>query len=184
MIVQNFPEQILTDRLVLRRPQPGDAEEIFSQYANDAEVTKYMSWPRHNSVKVTEEVVEFWIEQWKGSSGGAYLIADKSTDEILGSTGFELINNHTGSTGYVLARDQWGKGYATEASMSMVSLARDLGIKRFYAYCHHEHVKSARVLEKCGFEFEGRLRNYLEFPNLSPGEVSDVLMYGWIPFES
>lgn len=179
--MKKIPEQIITERLVLRQPRRDDAEEVFKRYASDADVTKYMSWPQHDSVQVTEEVVTFWLKQWDRTAGGAYLITHPDTGQILGSTGFDLINTHTASTGYVFAKDQWGKGYATEALKSMVDLADEFGTQRLYAYCHHEHKNSAHVLEKCGFEFEGKLRNYIEFPNLTPGEFSDVLMFAWIP---
>ena len=81
------------------------------------------------------------------------------------------------STGYVLSRDAWGKGYATEALQAMVGVARSVGIRRLYAICHIEHRASWRVLEKCGFLREGVLHQYVEFPNLRPGELSDVFCY-------
>jgi ribosomal-protein-alanine N-acetyltransferase len=180
---KELPHSIETERLVLRRPQIGDAEAVFLNYANDVEVTKYMSWPRHESIEVTEQVVEFWINQWNKSSSGAFLITDRTTGRILGSTGFDRLNAFVVSTGYILAREEWGKGYATEALEGIVSLAQDDDVQRLFAYCHHEHDKSAHVMEKCGFKYEGRLRNYMEFPNLSPGEATDVLLYAWIPEE-
>ena len=180
----SIPETIETERLILRRPRIGDAREVFDRYAKDPDVTKYMSWPTHRSIEVTERVVEFWVEQWQGPKGGAYLITDRTTNKILGSTGFDLMKPYVASTGYVLAKNEWGKGYATEALAAIVEVARSDGTQRLFAYCHYEHQNSAHVLEKCDFEFEGRLRNYMEFPNLLPGEVSDVLLYAWVPSRS
>ena len=84
------------------------------------------------------------------------------------------------ATGYVLARRAWGNGYATEALGAMVDVARDSGVRRLYAICHHAHRASARVLEKGGFTLEGVLRRYADFPNLEPGEPTDVLCYSTI----
>jgi ribosomal-protein-alanine N-acetyltransferase len=84
------------------------------------------------------------------------------------------------STGYVLAGDAWGHGYATEALRAMIAVSRQLRIVRLYALCHPEHRASWRVLEKCGFTREGTLRRYLEFPNLAPGVPADVLCYAII----
>jgi ribosomal-protein-alanine N-acetyltransferase len=184
MLNQTIPEQLETERLILRRPQPGDAEEIFDQYASKKEVVKYMSWPRHESLEITEQVVVLWLKQWSSGTGGAFLITESSTGKIIGSTGFDMVNPNTASTGYILAKDEWGKGYATEALSGIVRLAQEIGTQRLYAYCHHAHRNSARVMEKCGFEFEGRLRNYMEFPNLSPGTTTDVMLYAWIPNET
>jgi ribosomal-protein-alanine N-acetyltransferase len=184
MLNRTLPKQLETERLILRRPRRGDAAEIFDQYASKNDVVKYMSWPRHESLEITEQVVIFWLKQWSREAGGAFLITESSTGKIIGSTGFDIENPTTASTGYILAKDEWGKGYATEALSRIVRLAQDLGTQRLYAYCHHAHQDSARVMEKCGFDFEGKLRNYMEFPNLSPGTTTDVLLYAWIPNET
>ena len=84
------------------------------------------------------------------------------------------------STGYVLARDAWGSGYATEALARVVDVAKEVGVKRLHAFCHPEHLASWRVLEKCGFAREATLRLYAEFPNFLPGEPCDTLCYALI----
>jgi ribosomal-protein-alanine N-acetyltransferase len=43
-------ERIETERLVLRRPSADDGEAVFTRYASDPEVTRYVSWPRHRSL--------------------------------------------------------------------------------------------------------------------------------------
>jgi ribosomal-protein-alanine N-acetyltransferase len=43
-------ERIETSRLVLRRPLLRDASVIFERYASDAEVTRFVGWPRHRAV--------------------------------------------------------------------------------------------------------------------------------------
>lgn len=177
-----IPETIETDRLILRRPKTSDAQDIFDLYASDPDVTKYMSWPTHEHVETTNEVVEAWIDQWQtGGNGGAFLITDKVTGSLLGGTGFDLHSQLVASTGYVFPKSEWGKGYATETLGAILELGKAYGLKRLFAYCHHAHRDSAHVMEKNGFEFEGKLRNYIEFPNLTPGEMTDVLMFAWIP---
>jgi ribosomal-protein-alanine N-acetyltransferase len=83
-------------------------------------------------------------------------------------------------TGYILAKDSWRKGYATEALTAIIGVARATGVRRLYALCHIEHRPSWGLLEKCGFSREGILKSYMEFPNLSPGELSDVFCYALI----
>jgi len=63
------------------------------------------------------------------------------------------------------------------ALAAMVAVARQTGVRRLFALCHHEHAASAHVLEKCDFAREGVLRAYAEFPNLAAGEPQDVLCY-------
>jgi len=70
------------------------------------------------------------------------------------------------ATGYVLARDAWGHGYATEALAAIVVVARDPGVQRLYALCHPNHQASIHVLEKCGFVLEGFLAGFAHFQTL------------------
>jgi len=79
-------------------------------------------------------------------------------------------------TGYVLARDAWGNGYATEVLSAMVDLARGLGFERLTAECHHQHQASWRVLEKCGFMRDNGMRQ-TKFPNLLPGVQQAAFSY-------
>lgn len=80
-------------------------------------------------------------------------------------------------TGYVLAKDAWGKGYATEALEGMVDVARRINVRRIYALCHPHHRASWRVLEKCGFSRDRSWSKQVEFPNLAPGTLQDVVCY-------
>lgn len=193
------PEEIETARLLLRRPRTSDADAIFSRYASDPEVTRYLSWPRHESVRETRIFVGFSEAEWERWGCGPYLIIDKAKGQmpkaesewkaegampvdnvvkvpraaLLGSTGLAFETPTRAMTGYVLAKDAWGKGYATEALKAMVDLARALGVTYLFALCHAEHEPSWRVLEKGGLTREPRLVQY-EFPNLAPGRFDTV----------
>ena len=170
------PEIIETERLRLRRPDFSDAQAIFSRYASDADVTKFLSWPRHESIDDTRAFLEFSRKQWERAPAGPYLIA-LPDGSLIGSTGLEFETKYRASTGYVLAKDSWGRGYATEALRALLNLAEDLGLRRIYALCHPNHQPSSHVLQKCGFELEGTLRCYCEFPNLDPGVPADACCY-------
>ena len=52
-------EYIETERLILRRPSPADAEIIFARYANDPDVTRYLGWPCHKSIEQTRSFLSF-----------------------------------------------------------------------------------------------------------------------------
>jgi [ribosomal protein S5]-alanine N-acetyltransferase len=174
------PERIETARLSLMRPVGVDAEEIFTTYASDFEVTRYVGFPRHQRIEDTRAFLSFSESQWAAWPAGPYLIRLRATGELLGSSGLMFETPARAATGYVLARRAWGNGYATEALGAMVDVARDSGVRRLYAICHHAHRASARVLEKGGFTLEGVLRRYADFPNLEPGEPTDVLCYSTI----
>lgn len=171
------PKRVETNRLVLRRPSMADADAIFARYAADAEVTKYVGWPRHQSVEETRAFLCFSESEWTRWPAGPYLIESRTDQQLLGSTGFGFESRSVAMTGYVLARDSWGRGYATEALMAVVGIARELKVLQLYALCHPDNAASIRVLEKCDFLLEKRLEQFLEFPNLTLGSREDCLRY-------
>jgi [ribosomal protein S5]-alanine N-acetyltransferase len=173
----NAPECIETARLVLRRPQRRDVDAIFGRYANDPEVTRYLAWPRHRSVQDTLEFLEFSDNEWGHSPGGPYLIQVRDSGQVIGSTGIEFETEYRASTGYVLARDVWGRGFASEALLGIVGTCATLGLFRLHAMVHVDHAASRRVLEKCGFVHEGTLCNHTLFPNIDAQRPFDVASY-------
>jgi RimJ/RimL family protein N-acetyltransferase len=168
---------IETPRLMLRPPRSDDARRIFERYAGDARVTRYLGWPTHRTIDDTHGFLAFCAGEWQRWPAGPFLIESRRSGVLLGSTGLSFETAQQAATGYVLARDAWGFGYATEALGAMRDLAAQLGITRLYALCHPDHRASSRVLEKCGFAFEGTLEKYAEFPNLDPGVRADVSCY-------
>jgi ribosomal-protein-alanine N-acetyltransferase len=174
------PERVETDRLVLRRPAVADVAAIFARYSNDPEVTRFLGWPRHKAIDDTHAFIEFSDAEWQRWRAGPYLIEARDTGVLLGGTGLGFESTQRAATGYVLARDAWGRGFATEALHAIAAIAAGAAVRCLYALCHPEHEASCRVLEKCGFSREGTLRCYAEFPNLRPGELSDVLCYARI----
>jgi RimJ/RimL family protein N-acetyltransferase len=171
------PPLVETPRLVLSAPVAADAALVFERYASDADVTRYLGWPRHRTVADTRAFLAFSAVQWEKEGAGPYLIWARADGRLLGSTGLGLEPGGQAITGYVLATDAWGTGYATEALTAVVGVATDIGVGRLYALCHPHHRASWRVLEKCGFERDGTWNRRVEFPNLAAGAMQDVLCY-------
>ena len=163
-------------RLRYRPPVAADADAIFARYASDPDVTRYLGWPRHQSVADTRRFLE-WSEadgaQWPVSR---LLIEATDDGRLVGGTGLTFESSTSASTGYVLAKDAWGQGYATEALIAMTRLADALGVTRLFALCHPEHRASAHVLEKGGFVLNATSIP-ASFPNLGDGGVGEALMY-------
>lgn len=54
-----------TDRLILRRFKPGDAEAMYANWCADPDVTKYLMWPTHNSIDESRKVLEdIWLSHY------------------------------------------------------------------------------------------------------------------------
>jgi [ribosomal protein S5]-alanine N-acetyltransferase len=177
MAPRSAPDLLETSRLELRRPRAGDADAVFARYSSDPDVTRYVGWPTHRNVDETRAFLQYSDAEWTRWPAGPYLILARGDGRLLGGTGLSFETSSRAMTGYVLAKDAWGMGYATEALGAMVGIARNSGVRRLYALCHHEHRASARVLEKCDFAREGVLRAHVEFPNLFLSEPQDVACY-------
>jgi len=175
------PESIQTARLLLRKPVLADAEDIFRRYSSDPAVTRYLSWPNHRSVHDTRAFIAWSDSEWQRWPAGPYLAfaLDNRPEPLLGSSGLAFQTSTRAITGYALAQDAWGHGFATEALSAMVELARETGVHRLDAACHAGHGPSAHVLEKCGFRLDLTLHESAEFPNLGSAKC-DVLSYAML----
>jgi RimJ/RimL family protein N-acetyltransferase len=171
-----LPERIETSRLALRPPRLADAETIFRRYAQDAEVARFLLWTPRRAVGETEAFLRDCIGWWAAGSRFVWVIETRVDPRLLGTIDVRPVG-HAAEVGYALARDEWGKGYMTEALAAVVevTLARP-EIYRVWAACDVENGASARVMEKAGMAFEGRLRRFAVHPNLGD-EPRDVLCY-------
>lgn len=170
------PRWLETARLVLTVPAAGDAPSIFDRYSSDSEVTRFLGWPQHQSLSETEAFLDFSAREWERAAAGPYLIRSREDGSLLGATGLAVQDSGEAVTGYVLARDAWGRGFATEALQAMVDTARRIGLRRLTACCHTDHRASQRVLEKCGFVRQG-VACQTAFPNLTPGVRHEAFWY-------
>jgi ribosomal-protein-alanine N-acetyltransferase len=177
MPAMQAPDRLETARLILRRPRASDAPAIFARYASDAEVTRWLGWPQHAAIADTERFLGFSESEWGRWPAGPYVIERRVDGVLVGSTGFGFETPQRAQTGYLLTRDAWGLGFATEALRAVVDLAPTLGLVRLHALCHADHAVSAHVLDKCGFTREGVFRRHSVFPNSGLEEPLDVLVY-------
>ena len=173
------PETIVTGRLVLRMPKPSDDEAVFA-YASDPDVTRYMDWRPHTDIRDAEEHRRDVLRKWKSGAEFTWRITIKPDDRPIGSIATR-IRGHSSELGYVVAREHWGNGYATEAAKSLVAWASSQEqIHRIWAICDAENGASARVLEKVGMTKESVRKRRTRRPNLGSDVPHDDLVYAWV----
>jgi len=171
-------EQLHTERLLLRRPTVEDANAIFSSYPTQKEVTKYLLFPPHESIQDTLNFIQWSDEQWEKKGGYNFILCSKADEgRVIGGVGLYLEGLDDGSdesklpagvarVSYYIVKDQWRKGYATEACKKMIELAIEVGITKLVAPVHPDNLASIRVLEKCGFQEDAMMCEMLVLPNL------------------
>ena len=145
-----------TERLILRRWEDGDAENLF-KYASDPDVGPIAGWPAHQSIGESRDVIR---NVFNGKE--AYAICLKEDGKAIGAIELKL-NGHTDMTdrddecelGYWLGKPFWGQGIMPEAAKEMIRHAfEDIGMQKVWCGYYEGNIKSKRVQEKVGFNYQ------------------------------
>jgi len=174
--VINPPKTFKTERLRLRKIRLADADPIFRQYAQDPEVTKYVSWRAHQNLDETREYVRMCLLAWDVGKAFHWVIERAEDKQLMGMI-IARVNAEKWELGYVLARAYWRQGFMTEAVKGIIAWAlKQKDIHRVWAVCDVDNIASARVMEKVGMQREGILKRWSVHPNISP-EPRDSYCY-------
>jgi RimJ/RimL family protein N-acetyltransferase len=148
-----------TARLRLRPPALDDADGI-TAYASDPEVSRYVTWRRHQSPSDALAFLESAIAAAQRGQELTWVITLRTSQDVIGSAALR-IHGHRLELGYVLRRSSWGHGFAAEAADAIVewSLGQP-GIHRAWAVCDVDNIRSVKVLEKVRMQWEGLLRRW------------------------
>jgi RimJ/RimL family protein N-acetyltransferase len=153
-----------------------DASE-WAEYAARPEVTRFMS----SVVESAADVVPM-IERTLSADANApvlFSVRVPQSGQFVASVGFHTVSslNRSAEVTYTVHPEHWGQGLATAACAAAVRWAfRHRGWVRVQATTLVPHVASQRVLLKCGFELEGRLRNF----RIVRGEPRDYLLFSTV----
>ncbi len=162
------PENIETERLRLRKPMLTDAAPIFEQYAQDADVTKYLTWQPHKNIEETKQFLQRCLDVWKEGTAFPWAIIRKLDQQFLGMIEITAIDHAGINLGYVLAKKYWGNSFIVEALKVIINWGiHQNEIYRVWAVCDTENRASARALEKAGMQKEGILRRWIKHSNIS-----------------
>jgi ribosomal-protein-alanine N-acetyltransferase len=165
MMPERPPENIFTERLLLRKPVTEDAVPIFEEYAQDEEITQFLTWVPHQSIQDTKAFIKRCSLSWKKGTAFPWTIIRKADNQLLGMIEIVAIDQSGVNIGYVLARPFWGQGYMMEALQALIQWAMEQNdIYRVWAICDVNNISSTRVMEKSGLQKEGILRRWVKLP--------------------
>lgn len=172
--------QLETDRLILRKFQLSDAEPMYRNWVNDPEVTKYLTWPPHNNVKVTHQVLKHWIDQYQ--TGKFYqwaIVLKKNGLEPIGSISIVKMDERIGMVhvGYCIGKKWWNMGITSEALTGLIDFFfNEVQVNRIESRHDPHNPNSGKVMTKCGLQFEGTVKQ----GDWNNQGICDYSMYGLV----
>ena len=160
MLTHKGTQTIETPRLILRKARMEDAEPMFRNWANDAEVTKFLTWPAHGSIEVSERVLASWVDCYQKDDYYQWMIVLKEINEPIGSIMASTVGRaKCAHIGYCIGRQWWHQGIMSETLKAVMDFLFDaVGYHRVEAMHDPNNPHSGGVMKKCGMKYEGTLR--------------------------
>jgi len=149
---------IETERLVLRQLVEEDIPFIYELFKRE-ETNRYVEYDCLKTLVEARKLFALYISPKPNLFRLGIVL--KNDQQMVGTVGlYEIYKEHgTSVLGYDLLFEYWNRGIMTEAVNALVDYAfRELNLNRIEGSADPENIASLRVLEKCGFEKEGLLR--------------------------
>lgn len=148
-----------TDRLTLRELTGADAEALHRMYG-DAETMRFVGrFGRPTAdAAATARVLASLRRHAELHGFSLWAMDERDGDGLVGIAGLAWVEGRGPDVeaAYVLRRDRWGRGYATEALREVLRIGHDeLGLERIVALAYPENDASRRVMEKAGMVADG-----------------------------
>lgn len=175
-------KRLETSRLILRPFVVEDADAMFTNWASDPEVTKYLTWPAHGCVDISAMVLGDWISHYGEENFYQWAIVSKDLGQPIGSISVVNQKGNVGSVeiGYCIGRSWWRRGYTSEALMAVMDFFFDeVGVNRVEARYDANNPHSGGVMKKCGMQYEGILRQ----SDRNNQGIVDAVWYGILASE-
>ena len=152
--------------LILRIWQESDAKALYEMCCDEI--------LRKSGIHFYASVIESQnaIHSWKNNKGFK-VIADRRNDSFIGFISLSDMNRYDGymEMEYAIAAEYRNKGYATQAVKQMLDYGfKEMNLSVIAAWVRSHNQESIRVLEKCSFTLEGKLRKHAR-------DKSDTMCY-------
>lgn len=180
-IFSEFPVLELK-RIVLRAGTYDDAQD-YLDYISHKEVHRYIPdecLPK--TLEQAQEEIDYMSDLFKYGRSIYWIIADKKTNKLIGSCGFNYWNkdHRRGEISYDLKHSYWGKGIMTEAIEAVITFGFvNMKLHRIEATVTEMNLASKAVLKKHKFKKEGVLRQQ----KLLHGKFYDAIMLSLLSHE-
>jgi ribosomal-protein-alanine N-acetyltransferase len=146
-----------TERLLLRRLVPEDLDALHALYS-DPIVRQYFPEGTLSLEETREELEWFLNGHPRHPELGLWATIHKESGQFIGRCGllpWTIDDQFEVEIAYMLGKEYWGQGLASEAAQGIARYAREqLGLTRLICLIDHDNAASIRVAEKTGMAFE------------------------------
>lgn len=167
--------QLRSERLLLRPFRREDAQEMFTNWSSDPEVTNSLEWETHPDAVFTGLLLDDWVKTYR--SPQTYHWGIELQGELIGDIAVvrQSPAQQACEIGYCLSRKHWNQGLMTEALRTVMAyLFGKVGFRRIELRHAAENPASGRVMRKAGLQAEGTSREMLRNKQ---GTYSDIVLY-------
>lgn len=165
------------NEIVVREYKDTDLANLM-QEINDPDIAQNTLTIPH---PYTEDDAHFWIthtqKEYSREQKTSLPLAITLNNQLIGAVGLDNIQAFKAEIGYWLGKNHRGNRYVPEAVNLLVEYAfKELKLARVYAKIFKGNTGSKRVVEKCGFKYEGTLKK----DEIKNGKLLDVDVYAII----
>lgn len=148
-----------TSRLILRKPESEDLDDIF-EYAKDIDVARFTRFQPHKTIQEVKVFLQITKQKHQNKTALTLVLELKEEKKVIGAIAFQNISefDERAELGFVLSKKYWGKGLMSEAFNPFLELGfKKLRFNRIEAFSNIENFRSANLL-KTFMQKEGLLR--------------------------
>lgn len=153
---------IETDRLILRKLTMGDVKAIFSNWACDPDVTKFLTWQPYEDIRDLEKIIGSWVSRYNDDDFYFWgIVLKEDGDEPIGTISVVKMDESIGMVeiGYCISKKCWHSGVTSEALAALIDyFFKEIKVNRIQARHDTNNENSGKVMKKCGMQFEGIMR--------------------------
>lgn len=168
-------EQIMTDRLILRKFRETDFEDLYEFLAQQKDAA-FEAYPNIDAETCKEQLEK------RLTTEEFYAVELKKTGKVIGNIYFADREHCAKEVGFLINQDYRRQGYALEALRAVTTAALRGGIHRVYAECDPRNISSWGLLERANFRREGCFRQFISFRKDAAGKPiwSDTYVYAML----
>lgn len=171
-----------TERLILTMFTMEDAADLYA-YAKNPNVGPHAGWSPHRDIEESKEIIR---DLFLPNESWAIRLKEKEKEgalaPVIGSISLEpdrfRPDANSKELGYSLSEEYWGKGLMTEAAKEVLRFAfEELGLSQVAICTGPDNKRSQRIIEKCGFKYEGTIRRTYK---IYDGSLRDSLLFSML----